>query len=126
MCEITENVNRYVPNFRRLITPFFKPDVSLKSTIYPFQNGVILLIILFVISTGLLGFVEIPSFRYVISMIAFVCMSLVVILSYMKWQNGIVTFMVLVFSVTIWDLAYGVFTPEEIILQYKSHLEQHM
>ena len=32
-------INNYLSNFRRLISPFLKEDVSLKTVVYPFEKG---------------------------------------------------------------------------------------
>lgn len=32
-------INNYLSNFRRLVSPFLKQDVSLKTIVYPFKDG---------------------------------------------------------------------------------------
>ncbi len=37
-----DTINSYIINFRRFITPFLKPDVSIRFISYPFDNGVVM------------------------------------------------------------------------------------
>jgi len=37
-----DTINSYLINFRRFITPFLKPDVSIRFITYPFKDGAVL------------------------------------------------------------------------------------
>lgn len=37
-------INNYLSNFRRLVSPFLKQDVSLKSIVYPFKEGALIIV----------------------------------------------------------------------------------
>lgn len=37
-------INNYLSNFRRLVSPFLKQDVSLKSVVYPFKKGALIVV----------------------------------------------------------------------------------
>lgn len=38
-----EIINSYIINFRRLFSPYTKPDVSIKITVYPYTDGAIII-----------------------------------------------------------------------------------
>ena len=38
-----EIINSYIINFRRLFSPYTKPDVSIKITVYPYSDGAIII-----------------------------------------------------------------------------------
>lgn len=38
-----EIINSYIINFRRLFSPYTKPDVSIKITVYPYPDGAIII-----------------------------------------------------------------------------------